>query len=503
MENKNSILIVDDEKSNLLYLNQILSMDYTIYTARTAEEGIQKAKEYLPDLILMDIIMPGMDGYEALAELKKIDSTREIPVIFITGLTSSEEEVKGLDLGAGDYITKPFSDAIVKLRVRNQLKIKNQTQLIIAKEITERSSCMKADFLSRMSHEMRTPMNIIIGMTTLAQNTDDAEQRNDYLEKAGSASRQLLRLIDDVLDISGMEEGGFKLVPGEFSFSAMLKNVFEKAGAGFKEKHQTFTRDIDPSIPEYICCDEKRLSAVILNLLSNASKFTGDGGAVQFKACILKKEKDWLTLQVEIKDSGIGISKEQQKNLFLAFEQLDGGIKRKYTGAGLGLLISKKIVHMMGGEIWVESEAGKGSLFGFTFKAQIKTKTASTVSFQGKTALLAEDVAINREIVIAMLEGTGLEIVSAANGRDAVELFSSNPEKFDYIFMDINMPEMDGVEAARQIRTLPAGETVPIIAMTANVLPEEVKNYLAAGITDHIGKPIDFEKLLYLMSLHM
>jgi len=691
MENKNSILIVDDEKSNLLYLNRILSADYTIYTARDALEAIETANEYLPDVILLDIIMPGMDGYEALGALKNMERTARIPVIFITGLGSSADEMKGLIRGAEDYIAKPFIDEIVKLRVRNQIKIVNQlraldkrleqqtlmtsisqsfladahidalftktlrmigefmeitqallfkleddgvtiicqnewmnpklnidtrigsrqkldghlrsvinklmaeghiclhsndpffkavmapyrvnfqnyitapifnkgkicalldlskeddgrnwseseinlaclaasifsgvferdaiehdlnvvkklkAELVTAKEHAEQSSRAKSEFLSRMSHEMRTPMNAIIGMTKLAQNTDDAEKRVSCLIKADNASRSLLRLIDEVLDISDIEEGKFNLVRSEFNFPAMLQRVLAEAGSYIEEKHHTFTTDIDASIPEIIICDEKRLAQVITNLLSNACKFTREYGSIQFRAFVLNMDNNPLTIQIEVADNGIGILKEQQENLFVAFEQLDGGRSRKYGGAGLGLPIAKSIVSMMDGEIWVESEYGIGSKFAFTFKTQISIPEAETVTnatFKGKTALLVEDVPINREILMAMLEDTRLQIICAANGREAVELFSSDQKKFDVIFMDINMPEMDGVEATRRIRALgtPEGSRVPIIAMTANILPGEVKSYIAAGMTDHIGKPIEFDKLLRTVSLYV
>jgi len=505
MENKNSILIVDDQKSNLLYLNQILSGEYTIYTAKDAEEGIKRANEYLPDLILLDIIMPGMDGYEALAVLRESEKTREIPVIFISALDSSDDERKGLKLGAADYIIKPFSDAIVKLRVQNQIKIKNQMRLIVEKETAEQTSRAKSEFLSRMSHEMRTPMNAIISMTAMAQNSDDPEKIRDCLEKTSRASHDLLRLIDDVLGLSDMEEGKFSLVPGLFSIETMLKNIYDRTSCFFTEKNQVFTKEIDPSIPEFLVADEKRLSQVIINLLSNASKFSGERGLIQLKIFVNNIENDELTVQVEVIDNGIGISKDQENDLFVAFEQLDGGMTRKYSGAGLGLPISKKIVELMGGRLWVESEPGKGSRFAFTFKARIKTPDVQKyppVSFDGKTALLAEDVEINREIVTSMLEDTRLNIVYAANGSEAVSLYSSNPEKFDLVFMDVNMPEMDGVEATRKIRAMEAEgkKRIPIIAMTANVHPDEVKSYLAAGMTDHIGKPIDFDRLLHMVN---
>ena len=662
MEGKNSILIADDEKSNLLYLSQILGRDYTIYTARDAEEAIQKANEYLPDIILLDIIMPGMDGYEALVLLKQSQITKNIPVIFITGLDSSSDEQKGLVSGAQDYITKPFSDAIVKLRVKNQIKIINQMRtldkrleqqtlmasiaqsflkdecldslfgktlsligekmeisqvmlyridedektlicrsewknpgqntgiiteqkikmtepvkmninnmqitmpvynkgrvcavlyfqkqddnewteseinltrltsgifsgvfereaiehdlnavlrlkadLIVAKEKAEQSSRAKGEFLSRMSHEMRTPLNAIIGMTTLAKNTDDREKKKDYLIKADKASHVLLKLIDDVLDISAFENGKFSLAMSKFSFREMLNRLYELSDLYFNEKHQEFSAVIDPEIPDCIYGDERRLFQVISNLFSNAGKFNKEHGTIRLNAFLAEKGEDFAVIQVEISDDGIGITKEQMEKLFTAFEQADGGTNRRYQGAGLGLAISKKIVEMMDGRIWAESEPGRGSKFSFTFKTQIYASDQCNDNFSdynGKTLLLAEDVEINRELVIAMLEDTQMEIQCARNGREAVDLFSSDPVKYDLILMDINMPEMDGVQATREIRTngTARGKQVPIIAMTANVLPEEIDKYLSAGMTDHIGKPIDFGRLRNMVSSYI
>ena len=503
---KNTILIVDDEKSNLLVLNDILGADYTLFMARGGLEAIERVNEYLPDLILLDILMPDMNGYEVLSELKKSEKTQDIPVIFITGLSGSDDEVEGLTLGAVDYISKPFIPEIVKLRVQNQIKIINQMRLIIAKEIAEKSSRAKSEFLSRMSHEMRTPMNAIIGMIHMTQNTDDPEKRNEFLIKAGSVSRSLMRLINDVLDITDIEEHGLNLAASEFDLANMLQKTVDEARLFCNEKHQMITSEIDPLIPGSIICDEKRLSQVIINLLSNANKFTDDYGSIHLKASAVNVEQDYLIIQIEVIDNGIGISKEQQENIFVAFEQIDGGIDRKYGGAGIGLYISKKIVEMMNGRIWVESEPGKGSKFVFTFEAHLKkhnekiddAAALDAVTLNDKTVLLVDDIEINREIVMATLEDTGMNFVCAVNGREALELFTADPKKYNIILMDINMPEMDGLEATRRIRALgtPEGTRVPIISITANTNSDEINSYLAAGMTDHIGKPIDHDEIV-------
>jgi len=381
-------------------------------------------------------------------------------------------------------------------------------QLIIEKELAEKSSRTKSEFLSRMSHEIRTPMNAIIGMTNLARNSDDPVKRDDYLEKSAAASQDLLRLIDGVLDISDLSDGKFKLDSAEFCFEAMLQSVLRKANLSFGKKHQTLSADIGSPIPDLLMGDERRLSEVIDNLLENASKFTPDHGAVQLKAFVTNTENDLLTIQIDVIDSGIGVPKDKQDLIFAAFEQVDGGIDRKYGGAGLGLHLCKAIIEKMGGEIWVESEPGKGSKFSFTFRVQMKSsgfETETPASFSGKKMLLVDDIEINREIVMAILEQTQIETVCAVNGREAVEIFARDPDGFDVILMDINMPEMDGVEATRRIRALGTGNSsrVPIIALTANTNPEDVKNYFAAGMTDHAGKPVDFDEIFCKIDLHL
>jgi len=505
---KNSLLIVDDEKSNLLVLHSILRQEYTLYMARDGREALERANESMPDLILLDILMPGMDGYAVLAALKNSAETRHIPVIFITGLSDPDDEEKGLSLGAVDYISKPFSPAIVKLRVQSQIKIINQTRLIIANEIAVKSSRVRSEFLSRMSHELRTPMNAIMGMTALAKNTVEAEKRDDMLDKINSASGRLLQLIDDILDMADIEDNKLCLSCSEFRFSAMLENILHRADMDIHAKRQSVTTDIDPSMPDTLIGDERRLSHVIFHLLSNAMKFTQEQGSIQINAIVREIKADTIMLQIEVIDNGIGMPKELQEKLFLPFEQADGGIDRKFGGAGLGLPISKHIVGLMGGEIWVESELGKGAKVAFTMHAQLKVLEAQDerpISFAGKVALLAEDVEINREIVMAMLEDTGLHIECAVDGRNALELFAADPGKFNIILMDVNMPEMDGVEATRRIRALqtPEGAKVPIIAMTANVLMSEVETYLAAGMNDHVGKPLEHGKLLSIFNKYL
>jgi len=365
---KNNIMIVDDEKSNILYLDNILCDDYEIFAAMSGSDAIEWANEFLPDLILLDIIMPEMDGYEVLGALKASEKARTIPVIFITGLSSSDDETKGLALGAEDYISKPFNDEIVKLRVKNQLKIINQMRTIIAKEISVHSSRLKIEFLSRMSHEMRTPMNAILGMAAVIQMEDDLELIYDHVKKIDASSRDLLRLIDNVLDIADMHDEKTNLEIASFDIRTLIREVLERSKESRKQKKQTCTVDIGDNVPQVIFSDPKRLAQIIENLLSNAFKFTGERGLIQIKLTATESQNETMTLRFEVKDNGIGISMEQQQGLFDLFEQVDGGEGRKYEGLGSGLFITKKLVEIMGGEITVESALGYGSNFVFSIE---------------------------------------------------------------------------------------------------------------------------------------
>jgi len=395
----------------------------------------------------------------------------------------------------------------------------DMTEIMEAKVRTEQASRAKSNFLANMSHEIRTPLNAIIGMTTIAKNSDEAKRKDYCLDKVESASVHLLGIINDILDMSKIEEDKFELSCVEFDFSAMIERVVSIFEFRLNEKKQKIIVEKDPSIPARIITDEQRLAQVITNLLSNAIKFTPDGGTITLSMRRLQDEKEgFCTLEITVTDTGVGIPQEQQKKLFHSFVQVDSSIARKFGGTGLGLAISKKIVEMMQGGIRVESEEGKGASFIFTICAEIPAVSSASsiavssapdkpkaVDYHGKRILLAEDVEINREIVLAVLNPLGLGIIEAENGQKACDLFRADPEGFDLIFMDIHMPGIDGYEASRIIRAIdnPAAKTVPIIAMTANVFKEDVERCLAAGMNGHLGKPLDFNAVLAVLEKYL
>ncbi|MDR2898355.1 MAG: response regulator [Spirochaetaceae bacterium] len=364
----------------------------------------------------------------------------------------------------------------------------------------------KTTFLARMSHEMRTPMNAIIGMTAIAHQTEDREKTDYCLDRISEASNHLLGIINDILDMSKIEAGKLELSESAYSLKEMLRQVLTIVSFSIEEKKQHFTVTIDESVPSALHGDRQRLAQVIANLVGNASKFTPEQGKIQLHISRLEEQQNPFTLQFEVIDNGIGITQEQQKRLFQLFEQADGGISRKFGGTGLGLAISKNIVELMGGTISVQSESGKGSRFVFTIRTQEaepeeQPKNAEPDTpprFPGKRILLAEDIDINREILAALLEDTEITIDNAVNGREACDIFAAADGNYDMIFMDIHMPEVDGYEATKCIRemNIASAKTIPIVAMTANVFKEDVEKCLKAGMNDHLGKPIQFELVI-------
>jgi len=398
--------------------------------------------------------------------------------------------------------------------------VKLQVKLETALEAAEAANRAKSTFLANMSHEMRTPMNAIIGMVMIGKPATDIQRKDYCLTKIEDASRHLLGVINDVLDMSKIEAGKFDLSPVEFNFEKLVRGVVDVVNFRVNEKKQKLNVHIDDAVPQTLIADDQRIAQVLTNLLGNAVKFTPEAGIIQLNARFLGEEDGLCTIEISVSDTGIGISDEQQKRLFSSFQQAEASTTRRFGGTGLGLAISKSIVEMMGGKIWLKSELGKGSVFTFTIKAkkgesneinnrdsaegEKKEKNIEGI-FAGRRILLAEDVEINREIVLALFEPTKLEIDCAVNGKDAVKKLSENPDGYELIFMDIQMPEMDGYEATRRIRAmdLPNAKKIPIIAMSANVFREDVEKCLQAGMNGHVGKPLNFDEVLEKLNKYL
>ncbi|MDR3354686.1 MAG: response regulator, partial [Synergistaceae bacterium] len=611
----NSPLCITDMNLKIIYMN-----DYGL--------------EYMNGKTLSDVVgMPYGDASiypfgSKFCPISALGDGREADVYYLEG--------RKLYLkGVANYLLDKEGKKIGYIIVTN-----NVTEIQQAREKAEQASRAKSDFLSNMSHEMRTPMNAIIGMTSIGKSAADIKKKDYAFGKIEDASVHLLGVINDILDMSKIEANKFQISPTEFSFEKMLQKVVNVINFRVDEKRQDLSVLLDKDIPHTLIGDDQRLAQVIANLLSNAVKFTPEGGSIRLDTRMLKEEKGIFTIQVEVTDTGIGISPEQQSRLFTSFEQAESSTSRKFGGTGLGLAISKRIIEIMGGKIWVKSELGKGSSFIFTIEMQrgseeqacflhpsvnwdnirilavddapetrsyfkdiamrigivcdtadggeealslIERKgpydiyfidwkmpgmggvelsrrikedatdkpivvmisatewsviesdakdagvdkfllkplfpsgivecinscfSASALTsadegkkeidrFDGHRILLVEDVEINREIVLDFLAPTLISIDCAENGVEAVRMFADTPWKYDMIFMDMQMPEMDGLEATRRIRALdvPNAAKVPIVAMTANVFREDIERCVEAGMNDHVGKPLDFEEV--------
>jgi signal transduction histidine kinase len=366
-------------------------------------------------------------------------------------------------------------------------------------ESEQAANLAKSKFLSNMSHEIRTPMSAIIGMTSIAKNTDDIAKKDDSIHKIEKASKHLLGIVNQILDMSKIEAESFELDSHSFSFETMIDEVVSIFSLKIDEKRLTLDVSLDNAIPRFILSDGLRLAQVVTNLLANAIKFTPEGGKISLAATLIKPEN---FLRVAITDNGIGIPKETQANLFTAFVQAEMDMSRKYGGTGLGLSISKWIIEKMGGSIFVESAPGEGSCFSFEipviegeapaeFAPEVDILTGSCKDY---TILIAEDVDINREIICAMLEPTGAKIECAEDGNQALQMFRHAPERYDIIFMDVQMPVMDGITATRLIREI--SKNIPIVAMTANAFQEDISACLEAGMNDHLSKPLDYNRMM-------
>ncbi|GHS90762.1 hypothetical protein FACS1894107_02680 [Planctomycetales bacterium] len=418
-----------------------------------------------------------------------------------------------------------------RLRLREEVAERTrelETQIAIAHDQTElaernmglayEASLAKSRFLSNMSHEIRTPMNVIIGMTKLAQGAQETVKRNDFLMKIEAAAKHLLGVINDILDMSKIEAGRFELAPAPFKFSKMLQMVVMLIDPLSEVKRQNLTTNIAPDFPDVLLGDEQRLAQILVNLLSNAVKFTPKAGNIGVATTLLGTYDSGADkvceLEFRVSDDGIGLTEAEQKKLFTPFTQASQDTAHKFGGTGLGLALAKRLVELMDGRIWIESEKGRGSTFAFTvrlprrFDADLpqvnKIDTVPLGAFVGKRLLLAEDVEVNREVVIEILDATGVTIDCAENGGVAVDKFTAaaTAHPYDVVLMDVQMPEMDGLEATRQIRLYEQEHALAptlVVALTADVFAEDIKKCLDAGMNAHLAKPLNFDELLTLL----
>ncbi len=529
---KGNILAVDDKQENLHILITILGeQGYDVFPARSGTQALSAVRSNKPDLILLDIMMPDMNGFEVCEQLKADEQTRDIPIIFLSALSETLDKIKAFSFGGVDYITKPFQVKEVLARIethlslqRLQKSIKEKNELL-EQEIVERKRAeeaaqvanqAKSAFLANMSHELRSPLNAILGFAQVMKRSQRLDPENqENLAIISRSGEHLLTLINQVLDLSKIEAGGTTINESKFDLYALLNDLEDMFRIKADEKHLQLNFYHDSNLPQHIIADEIKLRQVLINLLNNALKFTQNGG-VTLRARekpISDKGVAYKPLfHFEIEDTGPGIASNELTTLFEAFVQTSTG-KQISEGTGLGLAISHQFVQLMGGELTVSSEFGEGSTFEFSLQCQLAEATdVKKTTFEKEVIalesnqssyriLIVDDKWTNRQLLIKLLNPLGFELREAENGEEAIEIW----EKWEphLIWMDMRMPVMDGFEATRQIKAHSKGQATAIIALTASVLEEERVVILDAGCDDFLRKPFKNADIFDLMHKHI
>jgi CheY-like chemotaxis protein/HPt (histidine-containing phosphotransfer) domain-containing protein len=492
------ILVVEDSETIRYMTTKSLSrFGYDVVGAMDGKEALKLLDEDPPDVVVLDLVLPHVSGFEVLEQIRNRYSSLEVPVIVVTANTKRSSLLRSMAMGANDVVYKPIQADTLLMRIRNQLTMKSLgLDMQAAKEEAMESARIKGRFLANMSHEIRTPLNSIIGMTNYVRTFDMEKELGECLDIVGNAGETLLRTVNDILDFSKAEALELHLESISFDMEKELKSVIDGAKRTTENTNQNKVElnFISTDLPPCLIGDSQRLKQVVYNLLGNALKFT-ESGRVTVTAEGLGDSKGRSAIRIEVEDTGIGISKEKAESIFSPFSQADASTSRKYGGTGLGLTIASAIVELMGGKLRVESEVGKGSKFSFEIILQVgesseiaKENLVIEKSVNKLNILVVDDTENNQKVAGKMLKKMGHAIEIAVNGKEALDLVTN--KNYDLVFMDCQMPIMDGYEAASKIRLLrDSSAKVPIVAMTAHVTMGEKDKCISSGMDDYMSKP--------------
>lgn len=526
------ILIVDDSDVVRRILCKALTQDdYELHTAVDGEDGRQKVHELKPDIVLLDVEMPVLDGFAVLREVRENYKIEEVAVIMVTSHNDGKGITRAFEEGAFDYIPKPATDSEIKARVRNAIRalqlVREHKTLRKAAETANQS---KSAFLANMSHEIRTPMTAILGYTELleleAKTHQMPELFMDSLDTIKRNGGHLMELINDILDLSKIEAGKLDIESISCSPQKIVEEVLELVQVRAEAKGLKLEASYQFPLPAEIQSDPTRIRQILINLIGNAIKFT-EVGTIRLETQLVETPGAEPQIQFSVIDQGIGMTESQLSNLFRPFTQADSSTTRKYGGTGLGLTICKRLANMLGGDISVTSEINQGSKFTAAVYAgnldgverlqelqqRDSQETQASESRQkqecaipefplnGRKILLAEDGPDNQKLIAFILKKAGAEVTIAENGEVARQAAVKAMETgllYDVILMDMQMPILDGYGATRKIRE--HGYSWPIISLTANAMEGDREKCINAGCNDHITKPVNRKKMIEMIS---